>query len=180
MAKPTHAFLLLKRNLPYRNEDMLKKRDFWDFNQKLVFACVSSDQSDTAIYHHICRWEYKEREKSTDRTNSTYQQVRIGAALPKRTETDIKFKCHMSPVDCHMSNVTCHLGKSVGFINLVIVLNFQWTSFTAKSEFQITATEHCFHLKSRLRKTLWPPNMVSVLFLDSQNIVYTEHSSMPA
>ena len=32
----------------------------------------------------------------------------------------------------------------------------------------MTTTEHGFHLKSEFRKTVWPPNMVSVLFLDSR------------
>ena len=59
-------------------------------------------------------------------------------------------------------------GKSGGRRNLGITLNVQWTQFTAKSEFQMTTTEHGFHLKSGFRKIVWPPNMVSVLFLDSQ------------
>ena len=59
-------------------------------------------------------------------------------------------------------------GKSGGRRNLVVTLNVQWTSFTAKSEFQMTTSEHGFHLKSGFRKIVWPPNMVSVLFVDSQ------------
>ena len=42
--------------------------------------------------------------------------------------------------------------KFVGRRNLMVTLNFHLTSFTAKSEFQMTTTEQGFHLKSGFRK----------------------------
>ena len=43
-------------------------------------------------------------------------------------------------------------GKSGGRRNLVVTLNVQWTSFTAKSGFQMTTTKHGFSVKSGFRK----------------------------
>ena len=61
-------------------------------------------------------------------------------------------------------------GKSGVGRNLVAAQNFQWTSFTAKSGFQMITTEHVFSLKSGFKKIWSPLNMVSVLNLDSQKI----------
>ena len=71
-------------------------------------------------------------------------------------------------------------GKSGGRKNLVVTLNFKWTQLTAKSEFQMTTTEHGFHLKSGFRKIFWPPDIDLVFFQDSQKycvhqkFLYTE------
>ena len=67
-----------------------------------------------------------------------------------------------------MGNKARCRGKSVLHRNLVVALNVQWTSFTAKSEFQILTAEHVFCLKLGFRKIWWPHNMVLVLNLGSQ------------
>ena len=59
-------------------------------------------------------------------------------------------------------------GKSGVRINLVKALNVQWTSFTAKSEFQMMTTDDGFHLKSGFKKIWWPQEMVLVLILVSR------------
>ena len=73
-----------------------------------------------------------------------------------------------------LSNISAKISKAakVIFIGvsryLVVGLYIQWTSFTAKSEFQTMTTGDGFHLKSGCKKIWWPLDMVLALILDSR------------
>ena len=63
---------------------------------------------------------------------------------------------------------------------LVVAQNFQWTSFTAKSGFQMMTTEHGFSLKSGFTKIWCTPVFPLHVYLESSQSALSTLEIFPA